>query len=153
VLKAGSKAPSFTLEDMLGASYSLSDMLARGPVLLALFKISCPVCQLTLPFLDRMSKGSLQIVAISQDDKRATAKFQEKFGVAMTTLLDSEFDEYPVSNAFGISHVPALFMVEQDGTISMAIEGFVKSDLEKIGQRAGVAPFGPDDHVPEWKAG
>jgi hypothetical protein len=29
----------------------------------------------------------------------------------------------------------------------------VKSDLEKIGQRAGVAPFGPDDHVPEWKAG
>jgi len=153
MLKAGATAPSFTLEDMSGAKHSLSDILTRGPVLLALYKISCPVCQFAMPYLDRMAKGSLQIIGISQDDELGTAKFQTKYGVTMPTLLDREWDGYPVSNAFGITYVPSLFLVEPDGTISLASEGFAKRDLESIGARAGVAPFGPDDHVPEWKAG
>lgn len=153
MLKAGSQAPSFTLDDMSGAKHTLEEILSRGAALLAVFKISCPVCQLTLPYLDRLSKGSLQIFGISQDDERGTAKFQEKFGVKLPMLLDREWDDYPFSNGLGVSHVPSLFLVEPDGTISMAVEGFVKRDLEAIGERAGVAPFGPDDHVPEWKAG
>lgn len=153
MLKAGSQAPQFSLEDMNGARHSLPEILARGPVLLALYKISCPVCQMTLPYLERISKGSLQIFAISQDDERGTAKFQKNYSQTLPTLLDRERDDYRVSNAFGISHVPALFLVEPDGKISLAVEGFSKRDLESIGARAGVAPFGPDDHVPEWKAG
>jgi peroxiredoxin len=153
MLKAGAKAPDFTLADISGVKHSLADFLARGPVLLALYKIGCPVCQLAFPFLDRIAKGTLQVVGISQDDERGTAKFQKTYGVAMPMLLDPEFDEYPVSNAFGVSHVPSLFLVEPDGRISLTSEGFVKRDLESIGVRAGAAPFGPDDHVPEWKAG
>ncbi|MBZ5601459.1 MAG: peroxiredoxin family protein [Acidobacteriia bacterium] len=153
MLKAGAQAPGFTLGDAAGAKHTLDEILSRGAVLLAVFKISCPVCQMTLPYLDRMSKGTLQIIGISQDDERGTAKFREKFGVAFPMLLDREWDEYPLSNALGVSHVPALFLVEPDGKISLASEGFVKRDLEAIGERTGVAPFGPDDHVPEWKAG
>ena len=153
MLKAGAQAPAFTLEDMSGAQRSLADILKNGPVLLALYKIGCPVCQLTLPFLDRISKGSLQIVGVSQDDERGTAKFQKTYHVDLPMLIDREFDGFPVSNAFGITHVPSLFLVEPDGKISLASEGFVKRDLEAIGERAGVAPFGPSDHVPEWKAG
>jgi peroxiredoxin len=153
MLKAGSHAPAFTLEDMSGAKKSLSDVLARGPALLALYKISCPVCQLTLPFLERISKGKLQVVAISQDDERGTAKFQSTYGVSMPTLFDRERDGYPASNAFGISHVPSLFLVEPDGMISLASEGFIKRDIEAIGGRAGVEPFRPEDKIPEWKAG
>ena len=153
MLKAGSKAPSFELEDASGDKHTSQSILARGAALLAVYKISCPVCQMTLPYLDRLKTGSLQIFGVSQDDERATSKFQEKFGVKLPMLFDREWDEYPLSNALGVSHVPSLFLVEQDGTISMVSEGFVKRDLEAIGQRAGVAPFGPDDHVPEWKAG
>lgn len=153
MLSAGSKAPAFTLRDMDGAARSLAEMLSRGPVLLALYKISCPVCQMTLPFLDRMAHGGLQIVAISQDDAPATKRFQARFGVAMLTLLDRDEDAYPVSNAFGISHVPSLFLVETDGTISLAVEGFSKLDLEAIGVRAGIAPFHASEAVPAWKAG
>jgi len=153
MLKAGAEAPSFTLDDMAGGQRSLADLLAKGPVLLALYKISCPVCQMTLPYLERIAKGSLQIVGISQDDERGTAKFQKNYNVTFPMLLDREQDEYPASNGFEISHVPSLFLVEPGGKISIASEGFVKRDLEKIGERAGVAPFGPSDHVPEWKAG
>jgi peroxiredoxin len=153
MLKAGSKAPDFTLDDMAGGKQSLSEILKRGPALLALYKISCPVCQLTLPFIERISKGSLQVFGISQDDERATTKFREKFSPTLPTLLDSELDDYPLSNALGVSHVPSLFLIEPDGNISLALDGFVKRDLESIGERAGVVPFGPNDHVPEWKAG
>jgi peroxiredoxin len=128
-------------------------MLANGPVLLVLYKISCPVCQLTLPFLSRITSGGLQIVAISQDDVASTRRFQARFGVTLLTLLDREEDGYPVSNAFGISHVPSIFLIEPDGIISLASEGFVKADLEAIAVRAGIALFGQDEAVPAWKAG
>jgi peroxiredoxin len=153
MLKAGMKAPAFTLDDGAGGKRSLAEILARGPALIALYKIACPVCQMTFPFLERISKGSLQVVGVSQDDERATAKFQKSYAPELPVLFDREREDYPASNAFGISHVPSMFLIEQDGTISMAWEGFVKREMEAIGERAGVAPFHADEKVPEWKAG
>jgi peroxiredoxin len=153
MLPAGTQSPNFSLLDLDGAPHALAEMLCRGPVLLVLFKMSCPVCQLTLPFLERLTHGSLQIVAISQDDPSGTRRFRTKFGLTMLTLLDREEDGYPVSNAFGIAYVPSMFLVETGGNISLATEGFVKNDLEAIGTRAGVRLFRDDEAVPAWKAG
>jgi len=153
MLSEGSPAPPFTLNDLSGAPHSLTDLLSQGPILLAFYKISCPVCQLTLPFLDRLPSSTLQIVAVSQDDAASTRRFQAKFGVSMPTLLDREEDGYPVSNAFGIAHVPTLFLIEPDSSISLVSEGFIKADLETIGARAGVPLFRQDEKVPAWKAG
>lgn len=157
MLSAGAKTPLFTLLDLKGSPHSLAEILENGPVLLALYKISCPVCQLTMPFIERISNGaspsSLQVIAISQDDEGGTSRFRQKFGLTMATLLDREEDGYPVSNAFGIRHVPSLFLVERDRTISLASNGFNKRDLEEIAKRAGSEMFRPEDHVPEWKAG
>ena len=121
--------------------------------MLALYRAGCPVCQLTLPYLERISKGSLQVLAISQDDPALTERFRKTFGLSLRTLLDREEDGYPVSNAFGIAHVPSLFLVEPDGTLSLADSGFRKAQLEQLGSRAGVAAFRQEDNVPEWKAG
>jgi peroxiredoxin len=153
MLSSASKAPPFTLYNLDGAPHSLTTLLSNGPVLLAIYKISCPVCQLTLPYLDRIAGGKLQIIAISQDDPSNTRRFQTKFGVSLPTLLDREEEGYPVSNAFGITYVPSLFLIEPDGTISLTSEGFIKSDLESIGARAGIQPFRQDEAVPAWKAG
>lgn len=153
MLNAGVKAPTFTLSDLSGKRHTLSEILERGAVLLAIFKISCPTCQLTLPYLQRLAAGSLQVIGISQDDERGTQRFVNTYSVTMPMLLDREEDGYPASNAFGISHVPSLFLVETDGTISLATNGFLKRDLEAIGRRASVEPFQAEDHVPEWKAG
>jgi peroxiredoxin len=152
MLTTGSTAPPFTLKDLDGVPHSLTEILSAGPVLLAFYKISCPVCQLALPFLARIASGSLQIFAVSQDDPASTRRFQAKFGV-LPTLLDREEEGYPVSNAFGIAYVPTLFLVEPGGVISQVTEGFVKSDLESIGARAGIPPIRQDENVPVWKAG
>ena len=44
-----------------------------------------------------------------------------------------------MSNAFGISSVPTMFLVEPDGAISRVIEGWRKRDIEWLGGQAGVA--------------
>jgi|ERR1051326_2563794 peroxiredoxin len=153
MLAAGVAAPQFELRDTEGNPHSLKSLTQDGPVLLALFKISCPVCQLTLPYLERIAKGRLRVIAISQDDARATAKFREKFGITLPTLLDSEETGYPVSNAFKITHVPSLFLVEAGGVIERAGTGFRKSELEEFAQRSGVRAFNENENVPAWKAG
>ena len=153
MLAAGVAAPEFELRDIEGNPYSLKSLTQDGPVLLALFKISCPVCQLTLPYLERISKGRLRIVAISQDDARATAKFKEKYGITLPTLLDPEEAGYPVSNAFKITHVPSLFLVAPGGVIERSGAGFRKSELEEFAHRSGVRVFNENENVPAWKAG
>jgi peroxiredoxin len=153
-VEAGVRAPVFTLRNLQGGTTSLDELLARGPALLAFFKISCPVCQLAFPFLERMAhRDGVRIVGISQDDAEATRFFNQKFGITFPTLLDEAGQRYPASNAYGLTSVPALFLVEMDGSVSKAIVGFSKRDMEALGERIGAPPFRPEEKVPEWKAG
>jgi hypothetical protein len=68
-------------------------------------------------------------------------------------LLDTEESGYPASNAYGLSHVPSLFLVDPDGTIGWSLEGFNKKEFLAMAAQAGVNPFHPGENVPEWKAG
>jgi peroxiredoxin len=151
---ASAKAPHFRLQGLDGSTRSLQDILAGGSALLAFFKISCPVCQLTAPYLERLAaNNSLQVIGISQDNGSATRGFIDRHGVTFPVLLDLSDEDYPASNAYGISSVPTLFVIEPDGIVSHSFNGFSKRDFEHLGARVGVSPFGPEDHVPEWKAG
>jgi len=156
MLEVGSRAPDFQLRDLTGQSRSLQEILAAGPAVLAFFKITCPVCQFTFPFLVRLhttGNQSVQLIGISQDDAEDTRWFNREFVVTLPTLLDEEARGYPASNAFGISIVPALFLIEPDGRISWTLEGFSKKQLEDLGRRVGMSPFRPGEPVPEWKGG
>src|SRR5215217_343778 len=107
LLPVGARAPEFRLARLDGGEASLHDLIANGPILLAFFKISCPVCQMTFPYLYRLhSPNALPIYGVSQDDEEDTREFNRHFGVTLATLLDSEENGFPASNAFGITNVP-----------------------------------------------
>jgi hypothetical protein len=105
-----------------------------------------------LPFLERLRGGSVQVVNISQDDAEATAEFDSEFGTR-TENLDNEDSNFALSNAFGITHVPSLFLVEADGAVGWSSTGFFKRDLEELAARAGKSIFRPGEKVPEAKSG
>jgi peroxiredoxin len=154
LLDPGARAPGFRLSRLEGGEATLAEVSARGRVLLVFFKVTCPVCQLTLPFLERMHvSGTLAICAISQNDARDTGEFNRSFGVTIPTLLDTEDEDFPASNAYGIASVPTMFLVEGDGKISRVTEGWSKVDMEALGAAAGITLFQADDDVPAWKAG
>jgi len=154
LLAAGAHAADFRLPRLDGGESTLTDILAHGPAVLAFYKVSCPVCQLTLPYLEKIqASGRLPVFAISQNDADESRDFNRRFGVTMPTLLDAEKSGFAVSNAFGISSVPTLFLVEPGGAVARVVEGWQKSEIEKLGAQAGVNPFQKGDSVPEWKAG
>ena len=154
MLSVGTSAPEFRLRELTGGERSLADVVSRGPALLAFFKSSCPVCQLTLPFLERLKdNGKLQIIAVSQDNAATTAEFRDEFSVSMPTLLDDSKAGYPASNAFQITHVPTMFQVEPDGTISQAWTGWSKADMVALGERAGKSVLEPGEQVPLYRPG
>lgn len=157
ILEPGERAPDFDLPDDHGRRRSLRELIKSGPVLVAFFKTTCPVCQLTFPFLDRIHRGqatpAVSIFGVSQDDPETTREFTDEFLVTFPMLFDTADSNYPASNAYGISHVPSVFLVEPDGVISWTMEGFQKKALEDLGARAGVATFSERDQVPVFKAG
>ena len=154
LLAPGSAAPDFRLPRLDGGPVTLREILANGPAVIAFYKTTCPVCQLTLPFLERIHKaGTLPVYAISQDDADDTREFNREFGLTLPTLLDSARSGYPVSEAFGISSVPSAFLIERDGGIARVIVGWSKRDMESLGGRAGAQVFRQGENVPEWKAG
>src|SRR6185369_16600956 len=117
LIESGSQAPGFRLPRLDGGETALSELISHGSVLLVFFKVTCPVCQLTMPFLERVHQaGGLPVVGISQNDPEDTSDFNRRFGVTFPTLLDPE-DSFPASNAYGISSVPTSFLVEPDGRI------------------------------------
>jgi len=162
-LTTGTAAPDFTLRGMDGKEFSLREALARGPVVLAFFKISCPVCQYTFPFLERVYKAygnhNLTIVGVSQNEKKDTAAFLKEYGVTFPVLLD-DTSRYPVSNAYGLTNVPTMFWIAQDREIEISSVGWERKEIEEMSRRAAeitrVGPkpvFRPNEEVPDFRAG
>jgi len=155
MLQLGASAPDINLPDLDGVAWSLREALQHGPVVLAFFKISCPTCQLTFPFLQRLAdspNGGPELIAISQDAVPDSREFKQRFGVSMQTLVDAP-PGYSASNAYRITSVPSIFVVETDGKIASAVEGFNKAQLEELGQRFGTVPFRESDRVPALRPG
>jgi peroxiredoxin len=154
LLEPGTRAPEFQLELLSGGNITLKEILAGGPALLAFFKISCPVCQMTFPFLERLHlAGAVRIFGISQNDAADTREFNQEFGITFPALLDSEDSGFPASNDYGISSVPTMFLVSPGGTIAHVIEGWRKKDIAGLAVPALAGLFRPGEYVPEWKAG
>ena len=80
LLDPGTRAPDFRLSRLEGGEASFAELAAGGRVLLVFFKVTCPVCQLTMPFLERLhASGTLTICGISQNDAADTREFNELF--------------------------------------------------------------------------
>jgi len=162
-LKAGKQAPEISLPILGGGKFSLQDALKRGPVLAAFYKVSCPVCQYTFPFLERLHKAygdkKITIIGVSQNDPRDTASFMKEYGVTFPNLLDDP-NGYAVSNAYGLTNVPTLFLIGQDGEIEISSVGWVKAEIEDINRKLAeaqeVSPqpvFQPREDVSDFRAG
>ncbi|MDQ2978846.1 MAG: TlpA family protein disulfide reductase [Acidobacteriota bacterium] len=159
VLEPGNSFPPLRLQDSQGRP-------AAGPTgetLYAFFKTTCPTCELTWPYLERLrvlaGDGGVAVVAVSQDDPARTEAFNERLS---TTRIWTLYDPPPwrASDAVGATSVPTLFLVA-DGRIRETLVGFEKRKWEDLAVRAAVpgregvrdALFRPDEKVPALRPG
>jgi peroxiredoxin len=163
-LEAGVQAPEIELQYLDGSKFSLKEARKKGPVVAVFFKVSCPVCQMALPFLDRIYRayekgGKFIFLGVSQDNAADTRAFNRQFGVSFPVLLDPA-GKYPVSNAYGLTNVPTFFLISPQGEIEFASVSWSRADVEQLNRRLAAASdatavqvFQPGEKVAEYKPG
>jgi len=159
-INPGNKAPVFNLATTSGSKNDLSQALGDNQlVVLAFFKVGCPVCQFTFPYLERLHRSypSVPIWGISQDDADATNAFAKSYGVTFPMVLDEALSS---TVDYGLTNVPTTFSVGADKNIQQTIVGFDKKALEELNQKmaslAGTQAkplFTEADEVPDLKPG
>jgi peroxiredoxin len=145
-------APDFNLQDANGGTVSLKKQLGGKTAVVALFKVGCPTCQYTFPFLERLHQSGVKVLGISQDDANDTRAFAKKYGI--TFPLGIDVPGYSTSKSYGIGTVPSMFAVDGDGAIRYVAEGWVREDFEELAKQAGAASvIKAGENVLDFKAG
>ncbi|WP_412501198.1 thioredoxin-dependent thiol peroxidase [Shewanella chilikensis] len=145
-LKAGDKAPLFTLKNQNDENVSLQDCLKKGRVLVYFYpKAMTPGCTVQACGL-RDSKAELDelnvtVLGISIDPVARLGKFIDKHGLNFTLLSD---EDHAVADAFGVWGEKKFmgkvydglhrlsFLIDQDGTISHRFDKFKTKDHHQV---------------------
>jgi peroxiredoxin len=163
-LITGKIAPDFTLRTMDGKEVVLHELLNQGPVILAFFKISCPVCQFAFPYYDRVARAhketGVTFLGISQNKASDAKAFAREYGVTFPIALDNDSNGYEVSNAYGITNVPTVFYIDTDREIRVSSVGWSKDEIEQVNtllatrhQQAAPAIWTTGEDVPAFRPG
>ena len=151
LVERGRRAPSFTLADMETGS-PVSDPWTEGRVVLAFFKVTCPVCQMTAPKVQALADGGARVVAIGQDPAPKLLKYAERHGQHVPTL--AEPPPYRVADAFGVTAVPTLFLVGAEGVVEDNVGGWDRDGWNRVAAAAGAGPVSrPGDGLPPFRPG
>lgn len=158
-LDTGANAPEFCLQDAESGERRRTtwDRLT----LLVFFKVTCPTCQLSMPYWERFNayhEAGLRIWGVVEDPSEDARAFAAEYGMTFPVLTD--LHPYVVSEEYGLTNVPTAFLVEPGGRIARNIVGFsieaYNVMARDIAARLGVkpiAPFALDDGVPAFKPG
>jgi len=134
-LEVGQPAPAFTLPDADGTPTSLQDLLAEhGKVLVYVYPAALtPGCTTeTVDFenaLQQLRDAGMAVVGVSPDAPEKLARFRDKHDITFPLLSDPDKTMLTEWGAFGekknygktvMGVIRSTFVVESDGTISMA---------------------------------
>ena len=134
-LEVGQPAPAFTLPDADGTPTSLQDLLAEhGKVLIYVYPAAMtPGCTTeTVDFenaLQQLRDAGMGVVGVSPDAPEKLARFRDKHDITFPLLSGPDKTMLTEWGAFGekknygktvMGVIRSTFVVESDGTISMA---------------------------------
>jgi peroxiredoxin len=113
-LKAGDKAPAFTLNDPDGNPVSSDELLRKGPLVVTFYRgVWCPYCNMELQALQATLPDILQVgaslVAISPQVASNSRKSARQNAVTFPILSDAHND---VAAAFGLRFTMQDYLVE-----------------------------------------
>lgn len=161
-VKPGDTVPAFSLTGLDGRTRDVPARPALGHALLAFFKVSCPTCRLTFPFLaryhHRFAAPEAAFLGVSQDEAEAAAAFALEHGTEFPVLVDAP--DLAMSRAYAIRIVPTLVLLRPDGEVAFVAEGFVRSELEELAAllgdllgKSGAPVWRPGEDVPARRPG
>ncbi len=137
----GNSAPDFSLQDLTGFHYSLSDMQGRV-VVLNFWASWCTPCQAEMPAFQRVfdSYDPQKVVILGvnvtiQDKINNVLEFVEEKQLTFPILLD---ESGTVTTAYAIYAMPTTFFIDKEGVIQKVImggpipEAVIRAEISKL---------------------
>ncbi len=129
MLKAGERAPEFTLPDETGKDRSLTELLSAGAIILyfypADFTPGCTRQACTLRDLHTdIQRAGLRVVGVSPQGAESHTRFVEKHGLPFVLLSDEDkavIKMYDVDGPLGIGVRRASFLIDGGRRIRDAV--------------------------------
>jgi cytochrome c-type biogenesis protein len=126
------QAPDFTLKDLNGDHFSLSDFRGRT-VLLDFFATWCTACIQEIPHLKTLIKNypnsTLVVISISVDfpnvDDSVIRSFVRDHGITWTVARDT----VGVAYKYEVFDIPTQIFVDQEGKMRSRLIGLTESDV------------------------
>jgi len=120
MLKAGERAPEFTLPDETGKDRSLTELLSSGAIILyfypADFTPGCTRQACVMRDLDTdIQRAGLRVVGISPQSPESHAKFRDKYKLPFVLLSDQHkavIKMYGVNGPLGIGVRRASYLID-----------------------------------------
>lgn len=149
----GEAAPTFRLDDIATGEIVTNPWQdGDGPVALAFFKVTCPVCQMAAPKVQALADAGVRVTAIGEDPAPKLADFAARWGQRVPTVTEPA--PYRVSDAYGVRTVPTVFLVGPDGVILETAQGWDREGWNAVAVAAGAAPISADgDGFPTFRPG
>jgi len=132
-LAIGDRAYDFTLNDLDGNSYSLSDQRGQ-PVIINFWATWCAPCRVEMPELqaafEKYQEEGLVILAVDNAEPADAVRqfFYEEMDLTFTPLLDQEGT---ITQLYGVQVFPSTFFVNPDGIVTAIHRGpMAQSQIE-----------------------
>lgn len=127
------KAPDFTLNDVNGQPFKLSDTAGKI-VFLDFFATWCPPCRMEVPHLQELyskykDKGFVVVgISLDQGGANDVKPFIKQYGITYPVVMG---DQRTTELYGGIRGIPTLFVVDRSGNITQKFVGYrEKKELE-----------------------
>jgi peroxiredoxin len=94
--KPGNKVPEFVLPDVEGGSVVLTDLLAKGPVVLVFFRFAgCPACNIALPHYERhlypgLTARGVSLLALSPQVPEKLVEIKTRHNLSFRIASDTD---------------------------------------------------------------
>ena len=147
MLKPGSEAPEFVLEDDLGDETSLTDLLKDGPLILYFYPANfTPGCTLEACSIrdihDDLVEVGLNVAGVSPQSPSSHERFREANRLPFVLLSDPDkavIKMYGVDGPLGFGVRRSTFLITQDRLIEDAITADIRIGLHEDFIRKAVA--------------
>lgn len=152
MLKNGTRAPEFDLEDQNGKRHTLKSLLVDGPLILYFYPADfTPGCTKEACSFRDLQKdlvtARLRVVGVSPQDAASHQRFAAKHGLNFPLLADPDkkaVKAYDVDGPLGFGVRRGTYLIDADGTIRDSVLADLRiAEHEAFVKRALAAGAGP----------
>jgi thiol-disulfide isomerase/thioredoxin len=130
-----------------------------GPRALVFYKVTCPTCQVAAPAFERLASAYAgAVVGVGQDPRDRLEAFGREFGMSFPS--EPDLAPFPVSDAYGIEHVPTVVVVDGAGEVADVVVSWDRDGMNRasavLAALVGSEPITvsePGDGLPDFRPG